>query len=64
LFASGLLDIAGIVDTVDGKGVLMYVPGGLWELIIFPAWLFIKGFKTTLPAIVLLLVYSLWAGPQ
>ncbi len=47
LFASGLLDLAGIVDTVDGKGILMYVPGGLWELIAFPAWLFIKGFNTS-----------------
>jgi len=47
LLASGLLDLAGIVDTVDGKGILMYVPGGLWELIAFPAWLFIKGFNTS-----------------
>lgn len=47
LFASGLLDIAGIIDTVNGKGILMYIPGGLWELIVFPIWLFLKGFKST-----------------
>ena len=45
LFLSALLDLLGLVDTINGIGALMYVPGGLWELLAFPIWLFIKGFK-------------------
>ena len=45
LFLSAVLDLLGIVDTINGIGALMYVPGGLWELLAFPIWLFIKGFN-------------------
>lgn len=45
LFLSAILEICGLVDTTRGLGAIMYVPGGLWELIVFPLWLFIKGFN-------------------
>jgi len=45
LFISGILDICGLIDTTKGMGVVLYTPGGLWELIVFPLWLFIKGFN-------------------
>ncbi len=46
LFASGLLDVFGVVDTVHGAGAMLYIPGGLWEFIAFPIWLFLKGFNS------------------
>lgn len=46
LFLSAVLDLLGVIDTINGPGAIMYVPGGLWELIIFPVWLFVKGFST------------------
>jgi Domain of unknown function (DUF4386) len=46
LFASGLLDVMGVVDTVNGAGAILYIPGGLWEFIAFPIWLFLKGFNS------------------
>lgn len=48
LFLSAMLDICGVIDTANGSGFLLYIPGGLWELIIFPLWLFIKGFSISL----------------
>lgn len=48
LFLSAVLDICGVLDTTKGLGVLMYIPGGLWELIVFPLWLFTKGFNISL----------------
>lgn len=45
LFLSAVFDIAGLIDTSNGVGAVLYVPGGLWELIVFPLWLFIKGFE-------------------
>ena len=47
LLASALLDILGIIDTVHGIGMIMYIPGGLFEVIIFPTWLITKGFNTS-----------------
>jgi len=47
LFLSGVFDICGLIDTTKGIGAVFYAPGGLWELIIFPVWLFIKGFNTS-----------------
>jgi len=43
-----VLDICGVINTTNGLGFLLYIPGGLWEMIIFPLWLFIKGFKMPL----------------
>ena len=45
LLLSAVFDICGIIDTTKGLGSILYVPGGLWELIVFPLWLFIKGFN-------------------
>lgn len=45
LLLSAVLDISGVIDTTNGPGAVLYVPGGLWELIAFPLWLFIKGFN-------------------
>jgi hypothetical protein len=47
LFLSGILDICGLIDTTKGMGAVFYAPGGLWELIVFPLWLFVKGFNTS-----------------
>jgi len=48
LLLSAVFDICGLIDTTSGLGVILYVPGGLWEMIVFPLWLFIKGFNITL----------------
>jgi hypothetical protein len=40
------LDLAGILDMSAGPGLLLVVPGGLFELVFLPAWLIIKGFRT------------------
>lgn len=45
LLLSAVLDICGAIDTKSGLGTLLYIPGGLWEFIVFPIWLFIKGFN-------------------
>ena len=47
LLASALLDILGIIDTVHGSGNMMYIPGGIFEIIVFPLWLFVKGFNSS-----------------
>ncbi len=47
LLLSGILDICGILDTTKGTGAVLYAPGGLWELVVFPLYLFIKGFNTS-----------------
>jgi hypothetical protein len=48
LLFSATLDICGVISTTSGLGFVLYIPGGLWELIMFPLWLFIKGFKMPL----------------
>lgn len=42
---SALLDLVGVVDTLEGLGALMYVPAGLFELFVLPAWLWVRGFS-------------------
>lgn len=39
-----VLDMFSIFNINDGAGMLIYLPGGLFELF-FPIWLFIKGFS-------------------
>ncbi len=46
LLASAILDLIGVVDTLNGSGALMYIPGGLFEFIVLPAWLWFRGFST------------------
>lgn len=45
LLVSGILDVSGVIDTTKGMGAVLYAPGGLWELVVFPLWLFTKGFN-------------------
>ncbi len=43
---SAPLDILGIIDTTDMGGVL-YVPGAIFELFLFPIWLIVRGFNSS-----------------
>jgi hypothetical protein len=43
VFVSAPLDLLGIIDTT-GTGGILYVPGALFELLLLPIWLFVKGF--------------------
>lgn len=47
VLVSALLDIFGIIDTVQGKGTLLYLPGGLFEAVLLPFWLILKGFNSS-----------------
>lgn len=48
LLLSAVFDICGLIDTTNGLGAILYVPGGLWEFLGLPLWLFIKGFNESL----------------
>jgi hypothetical protein len=39
-------DMFSIFNINNGMGMLVYLPGGLFELIL-PVWLFIKGFNSS-----------------
>ena len=39
------LDLLGVLDMGAGAGMLLVVPGGLFELIFLPIWLVAKGFR-------------------
>ena len=43
---SAPLDILDIIDTTDTGGI-MYVPGAIFELILLPIWLIVKGFNSS-----------------
>lgn len=45
VFVSAPLDLLGMIDTT-GTGGVLYVPGALFELLLLPIWLFVKGFNT------------------
>ncbi len=40
------LDLLGVLDMSAGAGLLLVVPGGLFELVFLPIWLITKGFNT------------------
>ena len=40
------LDLFGVLDMSAGPGLLLVVPGGLFELVFLPVWLTTKGFRT------------------
>ena len=40
------LDLLGLLDMSEGAGLLLVVPGGLFELVFFPIWLITKGFSS------------------
>ena len=44
VFVSAPLDLLGMIDTT-GTGGILYIPGALFELLLLPLWLFIKGFN-------------------
>ena len=39
------LDLIGVLDMGAGSGLLLVVPGGLFELVFLPIWLIAKGFR-------------------
>jgi hypothetical protein len=39
------LDLLGLLDMNEGAGLLLVVPGGLFELVLMPIWLITKGFR-------------------
>ena len=43
--AAPLLDMFGIVDTLHGAGLIMYLPGSIFEIVLLPIWLIAKGFN-------------------
>ena len=38
-------DLLGALDLGAGAGMLLVVPGGLFELVFLPVWLIAKGFS-------------------
>jgi Domain of unknown function (DUF4386) len=44
------LDLLGVLDMGSGAGLLLVVPGGLFELVFLPIWLVAKGFSGQSPA--------------
>jgi hypothetical protein len=40
------LDLLGVLDMSAGAGLILVVPGGLFELVFLPIWLITKGFRT------------------
>ena len=39
------LDLLGVLDMDAGPGQVLLVPGGLFEAVILPTWLIVKGFR-------------------
>ena len=39
------LDLLGLLDMSAGAGLLLVVPGGLFEVVFLPIWLITKGFS-------------------
>lgn len=46
LLVSAPLDLMGVIDTT-GAGGLLYMPGGVFELLVLPIWLITKGFNSS-----------------
>ncbi|YCK40208.1 Rid family detoxifying hydrolase [Actinomadura sp. ATCC 39365] len=44
------LDLLGVLDMDKGLGVIMLAPGGLFEVLVLPLWLFAKGFTLPQPS--------------
>ncbi|MFB4285972.1 DUF4386 family protein, partial [Nonomuraea sp. MTCD27] len=44
------LDLLGVLDMDAGAGMLLLAPGGLFEVLVLPIWLFAKGFTLPQPS--------------
>jgi hypothetical protein len=44
------LDLLGVLDMAAGAGMVLFVPGGLFEFVVLPLWLIAKGFRSTAAA--------------
>ena len=40
------LEFAGVIDMNAGLGQVLIVPGALFEVVVLPIWLFVKGFSS------------------
>ncbi len=49
LLATGLLDMFGLIDALHGAEMILFLPGGLFEIIL-PIWLIVKGFNQSVIA--------------
>lgn len=45
LLSGAVADLLGLVDMNQGPGLVLLVPGGLFEFVVLPIWLFAKGFR-------------------
>jgi len=45
VFVSAPLDLLGVIDTT-GAGGMLYLPGGVFEILLLPLWLIAKGFNS------------------
>lgn len=46
LLTGAILVIFGLID-IDGAGMIAFLPGSIFELLLLPIWLFAKGFNTS-----------------
>ncbi|MFC6080502.1 DUF4386 domain-containing protein [Sphaerisporangium aureirubrum] len=44
------LDLLGVLNMDAGLGMILLAPGGLFELLVLPIWLFAKGFTSPQPS--------------
>jgi Domain of unknown function (DUF4386) len=45
------LDLLRVLDMAAGAGMVLLVPGGLFEFVVLPIWLIAKGFRSTSAAV-------------
>ncbi|TCC44957.1 DUF4386 domain-containing protein [Kribbella capetownensis] len=50
LSLGAVLDLLGVLDMNAGAGLVLLVPGGLFEAVAMPIWLIAKGFRSPVPA--------------
>ena len=47
MLPGALLDMLGIMDMQTAVGMIVFLPGGLFEILLLPIWLFVKGFNSS-----------------
>ena len=40
------LDLLGVLDMGEGRGLVLLAPGGLFEFVVLPLWLIARGFRS------------------